>query len=190
MQQKSTNKQRHTAQQTLHRAQQTQHKAQQAQHRVQQTQQRVVTDMADNAIKNYEQTIRTGFKLQEEAVKAWSNLFNQTGAAQEYQKGFAAVTQIANKVLPLAARRMEEVLQLVEKNTRTGTELMRKAAEVAQSPILSNGQNKWTELWTSSMSAMRSNTEALLEINAKAVDSWMDLIKKSAEQTESRAARA
>jgi len=153
-------------------------------------QQRVVSDIADNAIKNYEQAIRTGFKLQEAAVKAWSNFFNQTSTAQECQKGFTALTQLANKALPLAQRRMEEVLQLVEKNTRTGTELMRRAVDAAQSPVLSNGQNKWTELWTSSMGAIRSNTEAMLEINAKAVDSWLDLVKKSAEQTESRAARA
>lgn len=153
-------------------------------------QQKVVSDMADNAIRNYEQAVRTGFKLQEEAVKAWSNLFNQTSAAQECQKGFNAMTQIANKALPVAQRRLEEVLQLVEKNTRTGTELMRRAVDAAQSPVLGNGQNKWTELWTSSMAALRSNTEAMLEINAKAVDSWIDLVKKSAEQTESRATRA
>ena len=153
-------------------------------------QHKVVSDMADNAIKNYEQAIRTGFKLQEDAVKAWNNLLNHTSAAQEYQRNFNTMTQIANKALPMAQRRMEEMLQLVEKNTRTGTELMRKAVDAAQSPVLSNGQNKWTELWTSGMAALRSNTEAMLEINAKAVDSWIELVKKSAEQTESRAMRA
>jgi hypothetical protein len=153
-------------------------------------QEKVMSEMADKAIKNYEQTLKTGLKLQEEAVKAWSNLFNQSTAAQECQKSFANASKLANNVLPVAQRRMEEVLALVEKNTRTGTELMRKAVDAAQSPMAGNGQNKWTELWTSSMAAIRSNAEAVAEINAKAIDSWIDLVKKGAEYTESRTARA
>src|SRR6266436_3043680 len=92
-------------------------------------QEKVMTDMADKAIKNYEQALKTGLKLQEEAVKCWSSLVNQSAAAQEYQKGLANLTKLANDVLPLTQRRMDEVLQLVEKNSQTGTELMRKAVE-------------------------------------------------------------
>jgi len=152
-------------------------------------QEKTMTDMADKTMKNYESTLKTGLKLQEEAVKGWSNLFNQSTAAQEYQKTFANYNKLANSVFPIAQRRMEEVIALVEKNTRTGTELVRKAVEAAQSPISGNGQNKWTELWTASMAAFRSNAEAVAEINTKAIDSWIDLVKKSAEADETRAAR-
>jgi len=151
---------------------------------------KTMSEMADKTMKNYETTLRTGLKLQEEAIKAWSNLYNQGTAAQEYQKIFANYNKLANSVLPIAQRRMESVIELVEKNTRTGTELVRKAVEAAQSPISGNGQNKWTELWTASMAAFRSNAEAVAEINAKTIDSWIDLVKKSAEAAETRAARA
>jgi len=151
---------------------------------------KTMSEMADKTMKNYETTLRTGLKLQEEAIKAWSNLYNQSTAAQEYQKIFANYNKLANSVLPIAQRRMEAVIELVEKNTRTGTELVRKAVEAAQSPISGNGQNKWTELWTASMAAFRSNAEAVAEINAKTIDSWIDLVKKSAEAAETRAARA
>jgi hypothetical protein len=153
-------------------------------------QEKSMSDMADKAMKNYESTLKTGLKLQEETVKAWSNLYNQSTAAQDYQKTFANYNKLANGVFPIAQRRLEEVIALVEKNTRTGTELVRKSVEAAQSPISGNGQNKWTELWTASMAAFRANAEAVAEINAKAIDSWIDLVKKSAEAAETRATKA
>jgi hypothetical protein len=153
-------------------------------------QEKVLTDMADQAIKNYEQALKTGLKLQEEAVKCWSSLVNQSATAHEYQKGFTNLTKLANDVLPLAQRRMEEVLQLVEKNSQTGAELMRKAVQAAQSPPTVNGQNKWTDLWTSSMGAIRSNAEALAEINSRALDSWIDFVRKSGQYTKAHVAQA
>lgn len=180
MQQKSNAKQRHNTQQRENAQQRENIRAQE----------KTMSDMADKTMKNYESTLRTGLKLQEEAVKAWSNLFNQSTAAHEYQKTFANYNKLANSLFPIAQRRMEAVIALVEKNTRTGTELMRKAVEAAQSPISGNGQNKWTELWTASMAAFRSNAEAVAEINAKTIDSWIDLVKKSAEAVETGAAKA
>jgi hypothetical protein len=153
-------------------------------------QEKVMTDMAEKAIRNYEQALKTGLKLQEEAVKCWSSLVNQGTPAQEYQKGFANLTRLANDALPIAQRRMEEVLQLVEKNSQTGTELMRKAVEAARSPVTGNGQNKWTELWTSSMGVMRSNAEALAEINSRAIDSCIDLVRRSGQLAKTHVTQA
>jgi len=112
---------------------------------------KALSEMADNAMRNYEQALRTGLKLQEEAVRCWTTLVNQTAAAPDFQKGFTNITKVANNALPAAQKRMEEVLELVEKNSRTGTELMRKAVEAAQLPVLGDGKNKWTELCTWSL---------------------------------------
>src|SRR5713101_7139952 len=69
-----------------------------------------LSEMADKTMKNYEQALQTGIKLQEEAVKCWSSLMKQTPAAQDLQKGFTNFTRVATGALPVAQKRMEEVL--------------------------------------------------------------------------------
>ncbi len=152
-------------------------------------QEKPVSEMADKAMKNYEQALRTGLKLQEEAVKCFNHMFNQTASPQDWQKRFTNITAITSEVMPLTQKRMEEMLDLMEKNSRTGAELMKKAVDAAQSPVPAESQAKWMEFWTSSMGAARSNAEALTQISARAIDSWIDFVRRNTEVTEIRVLR-
>jgi len=149
-----------------------------------------MSDMADTAMKNYEQAIRTGLKLQEEAGRWWSSMFNQANLTQEWQKRLNNMSGVANTLVPMAQRRMEEVMTLMEKNSRTSAELVKKAVDAAQTPVVSESQAKWMEFWTSSLGAVRSNTEALTEISTKAIDSWIDFVRKNTEVSEVRVPKA
>ena len=149
-----------------------------------------VSGAADHAMKNYEQAVRTSLKLQEEASKWWTSMFNQASFTQEWQKRMSEFTGMANHLMPLAQRRMEDVMGLMEKNSRTSAELLKKAVDAAQTPVLADSQTKWMDVWTSSMGAVRSNTEAMTEISSKAIDSWINFVRKNSEQTEPRIARA
>jgi hypothetical protein len=149
-----------------------------------------MNQMTDTAMKNYEHAMRAGLKLQEEAGRCWSNMLNQTTLAQDWQKRWSGAAWMANDMMPMAQKRMEEVMDLMEKNSRTGAELMKKAVDAAQTPAMADSQAKWMDFWTSSMGAVRSNTEALTQIGTKAIDSWIDFVRKSAEGAEARVARA
>src|SRR5512146_5684 len=149
-----------------------------------------LSDMADTAMKNYEQAIRTGLKVQEEAGKWWGSMFNQTAFAQDWQKRFSDMSGMANRLMPLAQKRMEEMMDLMEKNSRTGAELLKKAVDAAQAPAMAESQAKWMEFWTSSMGAMRSNAEAVTEISTKVIDSWIDFIRKNTEVAEMHVPKA
>src|SRR5689334_3190239 len=92
-----------------------------------QDQLKAFSEMTEKAMENYEQVFRTGLKLQEEAVKCCAGWTNPTEAAQDWQKGMANVTKLTSSLLPNAQKRMEEALELAEKNSRTGAELLRKA---------------------------------------------------------------
>jgi hypothetical protein len=148
-----------------------------------------VTEMADAARKNYEQAFRTGQKLQEEVAQWWSRMAGQTATAADWQKQFANFTSMVSRVIPLAQKRIEEAMDLMEKNGRTSAELMKKAVEAAQTPGLAECQNKWMEFWTSSMKAMQSNVEAYNELGCKALDSWVAFVQQT-NDTAGRAARA
>ncbi len=148
------------------------------------------SEMADSALKNYEQAVRTGLKLQEEAGKWWTAMFNQTAFGQDWQKHWSNMTGVANNFMPLAQKQVEEVMGLMEENGRQGAELVKKAVDAAQTPALAERQAKWLDFWTASMGVARSNAEAVSEISSKAIDGWVDFVRKNTEVTEIRTAKA
>ncbi len=149
---------------------------------------RPLTEMADAALKNYEQVLRTGLKLQEEAAKWWGGMLHETKYAQDWQKRATKVAGMASSLVPLAQRRFEELTNLMEKNSQTGADLMKRAVDAAQTPALADSQAKWMDFWTCSMGAVRSNAEAVSEIGSKTIDSWIDFVRKTSDAAEIRAA--
>ena len=148
-----------------------------------------VTEMADAARKNYEHAFRTGQRLQEEAAQWWTKMASQTSTAGDWQKQFANLTSAASRVMPLAQKRVEDAIELIEKNGRTSAELLKKAVEAALTAGLAESQSKWLEFWASSMKAVQGNVEAFNELSCKALDSWMAFVRET-NDTASRAARA
>ncbi len=149
-----------------------------------------LSEMADTALKSYEQALGTGLKLQEETGRWWTAMASKSSTGQEWQKQFTAMTGVANSLVPLAQKRLEEVLELVESNGRANASLMKKAAEAAQTPVIADSQAKWIDFWTSSISASRTSAEAFAQIGTKAVDEWIDFIQKHTEVAEIRVPKA
>lgn len=153
-------------------------------------QQKAFSDIAEKVMKNYEQAFRTGLKLQEEAVKCCTGLADPAEAAQECQKNMTNLTKLTSSLLPNAQKRMEEALELAEKNSRASTELLRKAVDAAQTPVIAESQTKWAEVASSSLGALRSNVEALTQINGRVIDSWIEFVKKSTQTIQTPVAKA
>lgn len=147
-------------------------------------------DMANQARRNYERTVRTGQRLQEEAGNWWTRMMTQTATATDWQRQFTSLTHIASDVMPLAQRRMEDAMELLEENGRTGTDLMKKAIEAAQTPNMTESQVKWLEVWTSSIKAVQNNVQAMTELSTKAIDSWIEFVRKNAEGAQAGMAKA
>jgi hypothetical protein len=140
-----------------------------------------VSDMADALRKNCEQALRTSLKFQEEAGRWWGSVFNPAACAQQWQEHVNTATRTANSLFPLAEKPMSEMIDLAEKNSRTSAELMKKAFDAVQAPGMTESQAKWTEFWTASLHAARSNTEAWSQINAKTMDSWAGFLRNNAQ---------
>lgn len=152
-------------------------------------QDKTMADMADKALKSYEQIVRTGLKLQEEAGRCWSSLLTQSASAQDLQKPLTRFNALAGEIVPEAQKRMQEVLDLWEKNARTGIELMKKAAEAAQTPVIGQSQSKWMDVWTTGMGASRANVEALMQVGSRSIDSWMEFVQKNTEASQVKGSR-
>jgi hypothetical protein len=148
-----------------------------------------VSEMADTTMKNYEHALRTSLKFQEETGRLWSSMLNQASLGQDWQNRLSSMAGMANRLVPMAQHRMQDMLHLMEKNGRTGAELMKKAVEAAQTPVLAESQAKWLEFWASSLGAVRSSTEAVTEISNRAIDSWIEFLRENGEVSEPRAGK-
>jgi hypothetical protein len=145
------------------------------------------SDVFEQAIKNYEQTLRAGLKLQEEAGRWWGNLLNQATSAQDLQKRIVAIT---NEVIAPAQKRMEEYLKVVEDNNRTSVDLMKKAVEVGQVTNPKESQAKLADFCDVSLNALKANSAAVAQINGKMIDSWIGFVKKNIAEPVQPAAHA
>ena len=140
-----------------------------------------MSDMTGKAIKNYDQIVKTALRVQEEASRYWTSLLSRSASAQDWQRPVSAFTAMASGVLPQAQKRMQEVLELAENNTKASVELMKKAAEAMQTPGLAERQARWMDLWATSLGTARSNAEAVMQMSSRAVDSWINFVQKSSE---------
>jgi hypothetical protein len=135
-----------------------------------------MSEIADTLRHNCEQALRTGLKFQEEAGRWWSSALSPAAYTEQWQQQLNAVTRTANSFVPLAQKPISQMIELMEKNSKTNAELMKKALEAAKTSVLEQSQAKWNDFWTSSLDATRSNTEAFSQITSNAIASWTSLV--------------
>jgi translation initiation factor 2 alpha subunit (eIF-2alpha) len=135
------------------------------------------SEMFDQALKNYEQALRTGLKVQEEAGKYLTRLLNQAASPQDLQKQFVS---FANETIPTTQKSMEGYLDLLEQNSRASVDLLKKGLEAAQTTDVGETQTKVVEFCEASLKSLKANAQAIAEINTKAIDSWIAFVKKAA----------
>jgi hypothetical protein len=63
---------------------------------------------------------------------------------------------------------------------------MKKAVDAAQTPVPAECQAKWMDFWATSLGTVRSNTEAVSQMSSRAIDSWIEFVRKNSEITEVR----
>ena len=145
-----------------------------------------MAEVTETARKNYEHAVRTGQKLQDQAGQWWTRILSQGPGLGDWQKHFAGLTRLTTDTLPLAQRRMEDMMSWMECSSRNHAELMRKAMDAAQTPSVAESQNKWMDVWASSMKALQAQVESATEVSTQAIDGWIQFIRKNTEVVEVR----
>ena len=145
-----------------------------------------VSDLFEQAMSSYEQAFQTGLKLQEESGRWWTMLLEQSAPSREWQK---TVRTMANELLPEAQKRMEEGLRLVEQNSRASLEffkLFKKTVEVPHTNPVAESQTKLLSFWETSLDSMRDSAQAVAQANTQALESWMEILRKSTDMAAQR----
>ena len=143
-----------------------------------------MNELMEQAMKNYEQALQAGLKLQEESSKWWSDFMTQSAAPADWQKRWKTT---ANQTIPIVQTRMEDALRLLEQSSRTSLELLKQAVTVTTSDSSASAQMKLQQLWEASLETMRNNAQAVAQANAKVVESWMALFAAGAESGPAKA---
>jgi len=135
-----------------------------------------MTSLFDQAVQTFGDAMKAGVKMQEEIGRWWSDMLEQAGPVQEWQKRSRAMVCDA---IPAAQRNAEEFMKVVEENYRRSLDLLKKAVDTEPSGTPADMQAKTQELWEASMGVVRDNAQAMAQANVKMMETWADLIKKN-----------
>jgi hypothetical protein len=145
------------------------------------------TELFDQAIRSYEQALRTGVRLQEDTAKWWSNFLHQTAWTQDWQRQMSTVV---SQTIPTAQRSMEESLRLIDQSSKTGLNFLKRAVDAPRTNAASDMQSQVQDIWQSSMNVLQTNMQAITDSQAKVMESWTDFVRRGVATTTSAAASA
>jgi hypothetical protein len=132
------------------------------------------SELFGQATKSIESAIQSGLKLQEESIKCLTQMFNDVGSPQKWQKKAEAVL---TEMVATTQKSVDEAVQVMNQNAQKGMELFQKAIEAPQGKSDSETQQKTLELWETAMGVMRANTEVMLRANSRVIEAWSQWAK-------------
>lgn len=139
-----------------------------------------LTGMFDQAVQTFGDAMKAGVRFQEEMSKLWSEMLDQSGPMQEWQKQSRAMM---SEAIPAAQKNVEQWMKLAQQNYQRSLELFRKTFETEPT----NGgkmsadamQNRTQDIWEASMEMVRGNAQAVAQANAKMMETWVEMLRKN-----------
>jgi len=132
----------------------------------------------EQAVQTFGDAIKAGVKIQEDVARWWTDVFDQAGAAQTWQKRSRA---IVNETIPAVQKTAEEWLRVIEQNYRRSIELFKMAMDSEQTGAGTAARNKNQELWEASLQFVRDSAQSLAQTNVKVMEQWSDILRKNME---------
>jgi hypothetical protein len=132
------------------------------------------SELFGQATKSFESAIETGLKLQEESVKFITDMLNDLGSPQKWQKKSQAVM---NEIITSSQKNMDEAVQVMNENAKTSMQLLQKTFETRPADA-NEAQSRTLELWETTLGVLRRNTEAAVRANSRLVEAWSEMAKK------------
>jgi len=140
--------------------------------------QQMVTDWFHKAAETMDAALKTNAKFQEETMQWWAEMLGGSNSIQDWQK---RAQTMASEAIPAAQKSAEEYMRAMDQTYRTGLDLLRKAFESGEFRSVEDLQGRIQSLWETTLGAMRTNTQAFIQANTKAMETWAELVRKGAE---------
>jgi len=128
-----------------------------------------------DALKFFEDALKSGIQLQEESIKLWKDVLDQVGSPDELKKKLEALTKDA---VPLNRERLDSISKIFQDSARQCTDVFGKTVGLCQVSSPTEGQQKLQDLVETSLTALRSNVHAVVDMNSQITKSWDELLNK------------
>jgi hypothetical protein len=130
-------------------------------------------------LRSYEEALKAAIQLQEESANFWKYLL-KLGSPQEYQ---AKVESMTADAFPKARERMEEFVETFNRTSNQTIDLFDKMLGIYQATSALDAQRRVLDLIESSLTAMRVNLHSTLNMNAKIIADWKELVDERGHHT-------
>ena len=130
-----------------------------------------IDEIFHEAMRSYEQALKSGIQLQEESANLWKDLLTKLGSPEEFQAKLESMTADA---FPKARKRMEDFVETFNRTSNQTIDLFEKT----QATSVTDAQRRVHDLIESSLSALRVNVHSALNTNAKIIASWKELVDR------------
>jgi hypothetical protein len=132
------------------------------------------------ALRSYEEALKAEIQLQEESVNLWKDLLSKPGSPQEFQAKLESMTADA---FPKARERMKEFVETFNRTSNQTIDLFEKTLGVYQATSVPDAQRRVQDLIESSLTALRVNIHSTLNMNAKIIADWKELVDERGHHT-------
>jgi hypothetical protein len=136
------------------------------------------SNLVDQAVHTFGDALKAGVRIQEEVGRVWTDVFDQTGPVQDWQKKSRAAFADA---IPTVQKNAEEWLKLVESNYRRSLGLLKKAfdTDADSDTDAADLRVKTQKLWEESLELIRDNAQAMADANRKVMELWAGYLRKN-----------
>ena len=128
-----------------------------------------IDEVFHEAMRGYEKALKSGIQLQEESVNLWKDLLTKLYSPRELESMTA-------DAFPKARKLMEEFVETFNRTSNQTIDLFEKMLGVYQATSVTDAQRRVQDLIESSLSALRFNVHSALNMNAKIIASWKELV--------------
>jgi hypothetical protein len=139
-----------------------------------------MSELFDQAIETFDSALRTGVRIQEEATRWWTDMLRETDTLQELQHRAQTMMMDA---LPTTQRNVDQYMKLLDKTYHTSLELLNKALQTTQSGSLTEAQQRIQEFWEATFTALRTNAQAMVQVNTRTMEAWAEMTRRDTSQT-------
>jgi hypothetical protein len=134
-----------------------------------------IAELFHEAMRSYEKALTAGIQLQEESVNLWKDLLSKLASPEEFQTKFESMRADA---FPQARERMEEFVETFNRMSNQTIDLFDKMLTIYHAISVPEAQRRVGDLIESSLTALRVNVHSAMNINAKIVADWKELINR------------
>ena len=133
--------------------------------------------MFDQATQALDTAMQAGARLQGEAIRWWSGIFQGARALPGKQR---PTQNLMTEIIPGAQKNVDQYRMLFDHSYHRSLDLLRRALEASQCQSYGEAQRRMLDLWQASIGNLQSSAQELTQINTRVMQTWSEAAERNA----------